>query len=131
MTATLRCAARVSCVTLALLFQFEAHAASLDGLSPAGRYALDAKSCKAKDYFATLTASTIVLPTYSCEGVDYDQIEKSSGRAVFVVRADSCFGEESAKPTADEFSLTLEDGVLQFTWKDGSKSAKLRRCATR
>ncbi len=103
-------------------------AGSLDSLSPSGRYALDEKSCKAKDYFATLTATMIILPTYTCKGVDYDQTEKKGGRAVFAVRAKSCIGEDTAKPASDAFSLTLEDDILQFTWKDGSQSAKLRRC---
>lgn len=131
MIAPVRPAVLLCSIALALSTASAARAGSLDGLSPIGRYAVDAKSCKAKNYFATLTASTIVLPTYSCEGVDYDQTEKTGARAVFAVRAKSCLGEESSKPSADEFSLTLDDGVLQFTWKDGSKSAKLRRCAAR
>ncbi|PWB81047.1 MAG: hypothetical protein C3F11_16255 [Methylocystaceae bacterium] len=103
-------------------------AGSLDGLTPAGRYALDAAGCKVKDYFATLTETAIVLPTFSCEGVAFDQTEKRAGRAVFIARAKACVGEETLKAAPDAFSLALEDGVLQFSWKDGTKSAKLRRC---
>lgn len=120
-----------SSTALVLLLAGAALAGSLDSLSPAGRYALDAKDCKAKDYFATLTETMIILPTYACKGVDYDQTEKKSGRAVFAVRAKSCVGEETAKPAPDEFSLSLEDDILQFTWKDGSQSAQLRRCPAR
>lgn len=112
----------------ALFLSGAAAAASLDALSPAGRYALDAAGCKAKDYFATLGETKITLPTYSCEGVDYDQTEKRGGRAVYVVHAKACVGEEAQKAAPAEFSLTLEDGVLQFHWKDGSMSARLRHC---
>jgi hypothetical protein len=45
-------------------------------------------------------------------------------RAAFVAGAAACMGEESARPKRDEFSLALDENVLQFFWKDGSKSAK-------
>ncbi|WP_018264621.1 hypothetical protein [Methylosinus sp. LW4] len=112
-----------------LLFAGAAQAGSLDAHSPIGRYALDAASCKAKDYFATLEETKLTLPTYSCEGVEYDETENKGGRALFSVTARACSGEEGGKPHRDAFKLTLEGGVLRFLWSDGTKSAGLVRCA--
>ena len=112
-----------------LLLAGAAQGGSLDAHSPLGRYALDAASCKAKDYFATLDEKRLTLPTYGCQGVDYDETENKGGRALFAVTARACSGEEDAKPHRDAFQMTLENGALQFLWKDGTKSAKLVRCS--
>jgi len=106
-----------------------AQAGSLEAHSPLGRYALNEASCKAKDYFATLEATRLTLPTYGCEDVDYDETENKGGRALFAVKARACSSEEDAKPHRDAFQMTLENGALQFLWKDGTKSAKLVRCS--
>ncbi|TLG73984.1 hypothetical protein [Methylocystis sp. B8] len=104
-------------------------AASVNKDSPAGRYALDAAACKAKDYFATITESEAVLPTFSCKGVDYDQTENKGGRALYKATAKSCVGEESNEPHKDSFTLIVDSAGLQILWADGTKSAVFTRCA--
>jgi hypothetical protein len=103
-------------------------AGSLQGVLPTGRYALDMASCKAKDYFATLTETALALPTFSCKGVEYDQTEDKGGRQTYAVTAKACMGEESDKPRPDKFGLVVENDALQILWADGTKSAKLPRC---
>ncbi|MGD9659222.1 MAG: hypothetical protein AB7U61_16560 [Methylocystis sp.] len=104
-------------------------AASVGKDSPAGRYALDLAACKAKDYFVTLTESEAALPTFSCKGVDYDQTENNSGRAVYKATAKACIGEESNKPREKAFTLIVDAAGLQILWADGAKSAVFTRCA--
>jgi len=104
-------------------------AASVNKDSPAGRYALDAAACKAKDYFVTITESETVLPTFSCKGVDYDQTENKGGRAIYKATAKSCMGEESVKPRQETFTLIVDAVGLQILWADGTKSAVFPRCA--
>ena len=113
---------------LSLALSQSALAGSLANISPKGRYALAEAGCKAKDYFATLTETTLDLPTYSCKGVSYDQTESKGGQATYQVTAKACAGEEMGKPRADAFALTIEGDVLQILWRDGTKSAKLARC---
>jgi hypothetical protein len=104
-------------------------AASSDKDTPAGRYASDASACKAKDYFVTITASETILPTFSCKGVAYDQIENKGGRAVYEAEAKSCMGEESTKPREERFTLVVDAAGMQILWADGTKSAVFTRCA--
>jgi hypothetical protein len=103
-------------------------AGSLASVSPKGHYALGNAACKAKDYFATLTETTLDLPTYSCTGVSYDQTESRGGHVNYHVTAKSCAGEETGQPRADAFALAIEGDALQILWRDGTKSAKLARC---
>lgn len=121
-------ASRLALVSL-LLAAGAASAGSLDAHSPLGRYALNEAGCKAKDYFATLEEKRLSLPTYACEGVDYDETENRGGRALFSVKALACSGEDDAKPRRDAFKMTLDNGALQFLWSDGTRSAKLIRCS--
>ncbi len=111
------------------VFATPALGASAEKDSPAGRYALDAAACKAKDYFVTLTDTEATLPTLACKGVDYDQTENKGGRAVYKVTARSCAGEEPGKPRKETFILTLDPKGMQILWADGSKSAVFTRCA--
>lgn len=114
---------------VSLLLAAGASAGSLDAHSPLGRYALNEAGCKAKDYFATLEEKKLTLPTYACEGVDYDETENEGGRALFSVKARACSGEDDAKRHRDAFKMTLDNGALQFLWSDGTKSVKLIRCS--
>ncbi|MEF3365993.1 hypothetical protein V3H18_05530 [Methylocystis sp. 9N] len=107
------------------------HAASVDKDTPAGRYAIDAASCKAKDYFVTVTAKETVLPTFSCKDVSYDQTENKGGRAVYQATSSKCFGEESVQPRKESFTLIVDAAGLQIVWSDGSKSAVFARCPER
>jgi hypothetical protein len=119
------CMRSIACL---LVSAAPAWAGSLDGASPAGRYALSDAECKADDVFATLTAKTLTLPTYACKGVAYDQTESKGGRALYAVAAKSCGGEEGpSKP--DKFKIVVEGDTLQFLWANGTKSAQLVRCA--
>jgi hypothetical protein len=106
-----------------------AHAMSATKDSPNGRYATDAASCKAKDYFVTITGKETVLPTFSCKKVDYDQIENKGGRAVYEATSKQCYGEGSVKPRKESFTLVIDGAGLQILWKDGTKSAVFTRCA--
>ena len=115
-------------MALAAALSGNAMAASLEGASPAGRYALNAGACKAKDYFLTVTDSTFVLQTYSCKNVSYDQTENASGRALYTATAKACVGEESNTAKSDSFKLVTEAGTLQILWRDGTKSGRMIRC---
>jgi hypothetical protein len=115
---------------LLALMTAPAAAGSLDSLSPAGRYALSPADCTGGEIFATLTETTLALPTYACTGVDYDQAENKGGRALYAVTAKSCAGEEG-RPKPDKFSLVAEGASLRILWRDGTKSALLTRCAAR
>ena len=103
-------------------------AASLEGASSAGRCALDAGACKAKDYFLTITDTTFVLQTYSCKGVAYDQSENKGGRALYAVTAKACVGEDSNTAKPDSFKLVADSGTMQILWRDGTKSGRMIRC---
>jgi hypothetical protein len=103
--------------------------ASMAGLTPAGRYGLDAASCRAGDIFATLTTSRIDLPTVSCTGVDYDQTGNAGGVTTWSVSAKACFEEGATRGKPMRFRITREaGGAIRFHWADGTRSGTLTRC---
>jgi hypothetical protein len=117
------------CLTIALFAAPGAFAASAQKDAPSGRFALDGASCKAKDYFVTLSETEAVLPTFSCKDVSYDQTENKDGRATYAVTAKSCVGEDSPEPREEKFTLVVDGKGAQITWSDKSKSALFLRCA--
>ena len=101
---------------------------SVQKQSLSGRYGLDAAACKAKDYFATLTETSIDLPTYSCTGVSFDQVEARGGTETYQVTATACTGEMAAKGKSDRFLIVRSKGTIRIHWGDGTRGAELLRC---
>jgi hypothetical protein len=95
---------------------------------PRGRFAETAASCKLKDYFVTLTDGSIILPAFSCKGVDYGKPIAQAGETGYAVTAAACVDEESNTPHEEKFKLVLDKRSLVIFWSDGSKSAKFTRC---
>lgn len=106
-----------------------ARAASVEKETPSGYFALDGASCKAKDYFVTLSETEAVLPTFTCKQVSYDQTENKDGRATYAVTAKACLAEDSPEPREEKFTLVIDQKGAQITWSDKSKSAVFMRCA--
>lgn len=112
---------------LAVCVAAPAFAASVENVTPTGKYALKKADC-GNELFVTLTPKRVDFLTYSCDKVAYDQTENKGGKVTYAVTSKACIGEEDTKPKADHFTLVLENDTLQVLWADGTKSAKAVLC---
>jgi hypothetical protein len=88
-----------------------------------GRWAPDAKACKAEEVYS-FEGAGLSTPTFGCETAKYTADGKG-----WKVHSSQCSGEDpDQKPYDLDFSLAVEGGKLQILWDDGSKSAKLMKC---
>lgn len=95
---------------------------------PEGRYALDAQSCRIKDYFVTLTKDRLDLPVFSCIGLSYNQTRSSGGVTGWQVDGKRCQGEHAGSPGPKRFQLESSATSLRIFWPDGSRSAAFVKC---
>jgi hypothetical protein len=95
---------------------------------PEGRYALDAASCRIKDYFVTLTKDRLDLPVFSCIGLSYNQTRHSGGVTAWQVDGRRCQGEHAGSPGPKRFQLESSATSLRIFWPDGSRSAAFLKC---
>lgn len=95
---------------------------------PEGRYALDAPSCRIKDYFLTLTKDRLDLPVFSCVGLSFNQTRSSGGTTTWQVDGKRCQGEHAGTPGPKRFQLESSATNLRIFWPDGSRSAAFLKC---
>ena len=95
---------------------------------PEGRYALDASSCRIKDYFLTLTKDRLDLPVFSCVGLSFNQTRSSGGTATWQVDGKRCQGEHAGTPGPKRFQFEAGATSLRIFWPDGSRSAAFVKC---
>jgi hypothetical protein len=95
---------------------------------PEGRYALDASSCRIKDYFVTLTKDRLDLPVFSCIGLSYNQTGASGGTVRWQVDGRRCQGEHAGTPGPKRFQFESSATSLRIFWPDGSRSAAFVKC---
>lgn len=95
---------------------------------PEGRYALDAASCRIKDYFVTLTKDRLDLPVFSCIGLSYNQTRASGGVTAWQVDGKRCQGEHAGTPGPKRFQIESSATSLRIFWPDGSRSAAFLKC---
>ncbi|MGL5446835.1 MAG: hypothetical protein ACRDBL_05960 [Rhabdaerophilum sp.] len=95
---------------------------------PEGRYALDAASCRGKDFFATLTKDRLDLPVFSCVGLSFRQTRSSGGVTAWQVDGKRCQGEHAGTPGPKRFSLESSATNLRIFWPDGSRGAVFLKC---
>jgi hypothetical protein len=95
---------------------------------PEGRYALDAASCRIKDYFVTLTKDRLDLPVFSCIGLSYNQTRNSGGLITWQVDGRRCQGEHAGSPGPKRFGFESSATSLRIFWPDGSRSAAFVKC---
>lgn len=115
-------------LSLALAAPAFAQASVRQPRPPEGRYALDAASCRAKDYFATLTKDRLDLPVFSCVGLSFSQTRASGGVSAWQVDGKRCQGEHAGSPGPKRFQMESSDTVLRIFWPDGSRSAAFLKC---
>ena len=108
-----------------------AGAASLEALSPAGRYGLDAADCRANAIFVTVTEDSVTFPVFSCRGVSFDMAAKTGDIATFKGIAKACLAEGQSQASVRTFRLVKDGTSVQFFWEDGTRSGKLLRCPER
>ena len=95
---------------------------------PTGVYALDADSCKVKDYFLTLRKDRLDLPVFSCIGLAWDQLRDASGTTTWQVDGTRCQGEHAGRPGPKRFRIENTATSARIFWPDGTRSAAFLRC---
>jgi hypothetical protein len=120
------------CLVVSCSLALGAHAMAQGSASPPkppeGRYALDAPSCRIKDYFLTLTKDRLDLPVFSCVGLSFNQTRSSGGTTTWQVDGKRCHGEHAGTPGPKRFQFEAGATSLRIFWPDGSRSAAFVKC---
>lgn len=95
---------------------------------PVGNFALDAASCRAKDYFLVLKRDSMDLPVFSCQGLKYLLRDQTGDRARWQVDGRKCQGEHAGSGGPKRFQVESSPQAVRIFWPDGTRSSAFVKC---
>lgn len=95
---------------------------------PTGNFALDATSCRGKDYFVRLSASRLASTVLTCDGLTYHLQRESEGGTLWIVDGRACTSLRSTVPRPLRFQMEARGQSLRVIWPDSTRDSQFLRC---